>query len=548
MLELLMANTGVKPTLESLQPFIYFRYSNDYLRNLFVLNWKWSDIMGNLFEFANRNEGTEDGVRVWRSVVPFTRHNLPATPYRTLPPGQLSFSDEQAERGSGYFYMLEVFRSGYESEFTGLLTATALATRTGPGPQRMIAGGNESGFYGEVPASEFITGDDLANTIGLTAGTAQNSTVPWLKFNLEGKTLFVPEKTFRRAVTWDQIHARGAVFGDTTVRIQGDTYKVRLLKGANSDPTSTGAGHDLEKTWGSEWNRLFYPLVPNPTNTPTHSISQEGITYGEWANYTETQLNVGSNGGSGRRNWCQESNGSDRVTRGASGISYLLLASSSSAYMSPGWRPCLELVQPEDLFLGEVPASELITGSALATATGLTQGNGINSNEPWLCFKLKDGKFVYVAKKPLRHSVSWDHLHSKGVVFGSTEVTIKGRRFKVRLLKGADTDPTDAVTGWDPAGTENSEWDRLIYNVHNGVHTNSTNRIPPGHWPLYSDTDLVVHTNGGNGRRSWCQETNVNDESRRVNRGRNGVSYFHLGTSSSMTAPYGWRPVLELID
>lgn len=545
MLELLMANTGVKPTLESLQPFIYFRYSNDYLRNLFVLNWKWSDTMGNLFEFANRNEGTEDGVRVWRSVVPFTRHNLPATPHLTLPPGQLSFSDEQAERGSGYFYMLEVFRSGYESEFTGLLTATALATRTGPGPQKLIAGGHTEGFYGTVSSNDFITGDDLANSIGLTAGTAQNSTVNWLKFNLDGKTLFVPEKTIRYNLSWNHIRDRGAVYGDTTVTIQGDTYKVRLLKGAATDPISGGNNtQDPEQSWGSEWNRLFYPLVPNPINTPTHPVSQEGIRYGEWTNYTEAQLDLGSSLDS----WCQESNGTSRVRRGGTGVSRFGFSSASTVSGFYGWRPCLELVQPEDLFLGEVPASELITGSALAAATGLTQGTDINSNEPWLCFKLKDGKFVYVAKKPLRHSVTWDDLHSKGVVFGTTEVTIKGRRFKVRLLKGADTDPTPATTGWDPVGTSDSEWNRLIYNVHNGEHTRADNTTPPGHWPLYSDSDLVVHSTAGYGSYNWCQETDANNNGQRVRRGGLGVSRLVLGLSSAATVNFGWRPVLELID
>src|SRR5690606_4437313 len=80
-------------------------------------------------------------------------------------------------------------------------------------------------FLGEVPASEFITGGALASAIGLTAGTAHNTNEPWLKFVLDGKTLYVAKKTFRRSITWNQIHARGAVFGTRTVVIQGNTYK-----------------------------------------------------------------------------------------------------------------------------------------------------------------------------------------------------------------------------------------------------------------------------------------------------------------------------------
>lgn len=48
--------------------------------------------------------------------------------------------------------------------------------------------GNTFGvFLGEVPASEFITGDALAERIGLTAGTSQHSDTPWLKFLLVHK-------------------------------------------------------------------------------------------------------------------------------------------------------------------------------------------------------------------------------------------------------------------------------------------------------------------------------------------------------------------------
>lgn len=300
--------------------------------------------MGNLFKFTNRNELKEDGTRVWRSTEPFDEFSLPPTPHLVLPPGATEFTDPDAPRGSVYYYLLEVFKGVGNSQFTGPLKATALGINTGPGPQELIAGDHLSGLYGTVTANDFITGDVLANSIGLTAGTAQNSTVNWLKFNLDGKTLFIPEKTFRRTITWDQIHACGAVFGDATVSIQGDTYKVRLLKGANTDPTTTGGGHDLEKTWGSEWNRLFYPLVPNPTNTPTHPVSQEGIRYGAFANYTEDELNIGGRGGNGRYNWCQESSGSNRLTRGSSGLSYLFLTSSPGTLTAYGWRPCLELV------------------------------------------------------------------------------------------------------------------------------------------------------------------------------------------------------------
>ncbi len=211
---------------------------------------------------------------------------------------------------------------------------------------RIRYGKRKTHFLGEVAAADFITGNALASAIGLTAGTALNSNEPWLHFEIDGKTLYVAKKIFRHTVSWNHINARGAVFGTATVVIQGKTYKVRLLKGANSDPTPAGAGYDQEKTWGSEWNRLFYPLVPNTAQSaqiPTYPISGEGILFGGWANYTDAQLDI-----SNRYMWCQETNvdsAGQRVLRGIYGLSYLSFNASSVANSNYGWRPVLELVE-----------------------------------------------------------------------------------------------------------------------------------------------------------------------------------------------------------
>lgn len=214
-----------------------------------------------------------------------------------------------------------------------------------------------------------------------------------------------------------------------------------------------------------------------------------------------------------------------------------------SLLMSPSLEEPIESLE----FLGEVSASEFITGDALASAIGLTAGTAQHTNAGWLHFEL-DGKTLYVAKKPYRHSVSWNNINGRGAVFGTRTVVINGGTYKVRLLTGADVDPTPPRSSFNPVGTSDSEWDRLIYNVHNGVHTRANNMTPPGHWPLYSDTDLVVHSTGGNGSRSWCQETDANDTSRRLGRGSFGVSYFTFNGASTAARSSGWRPVLELVE
>ena len=62
---------------------------------------------------------------------------------------------------------------------------------------------------------------------------------------------------------------------------------------------------------------------------------------------------------------------------------------------------------------------------------------------------------------------------------------------------------------------------------------------------MYNDADLVVKS--GDGRASWCQEMGTST-SNRLYRGYDGVSHSKYLTSSSATAYYGWRPVLELVS
>lgn len=202
-------------------------------------------------------------------------------------------------------------------------------------------------FLGEVPVSTMITGDALANRIGLTAGIAQHSNEPWLHFELDGRTLYVAKKTYRHTISWESINSTNAVFGTRTIDINGLTYKVRLLKGANSDPYVGDViqGYDLPSTYGSEWNRLFYPLIPNPTDKPTSGISGEGIRFGSWASYTESELTMGLTGGNGRRTWCQETQGIRSIARGIAGVTEIQLIQSDAGVISRGWRPVLELVE-----------------------------------------------------------------------------------------------------------------------------------------------------------------------------------------------------------
>lgn len=147
---------------------------------------------------------------------------------------------------------------------------------SGPGNKILVAGTSTLGYFGEVAASEFITGLDLINHIGLTTGTNRPnvSTTPWLKFVYNGKFLFMPKDSLKTGISWNQIYAAGAVYGtddfglipaNTKVNqykpitfVEGDkTWRLvpRLIKATPTNPGTVVVGES------SEWNDLISRLV-----------------------------------------------------------------------------------------------------------------------------------------------------------------------------------------------------------------------------------------------------------------------------------------------
>lgn len=196
-------------------------------------------------------------------------------------------------------------------------------------------------YLGEVTAANLITGDALASLVGFTTGFSQNSDIGWLKFEIYGKTLFIAKRSLRYRISWNSLNAVNLIYGDKTILINDKTYKVRLMKGAEKDPTAWTRAQgqtDPPIVARSEWNRLFYPVHVDGPGTK------------RWASFTNTDMNIGT--GNGRVTLCQEGiaelNGQN-IGHGNSGITnlnYVLKSdgTASSTFNHYGWRPVLELV------------------------------------------------------------------------------------------------------------------------------------------------------------------------------------------------------------
>ena len=215
-----------------------------------------------------------------------------------------------------------------------------------PGPKVLRGGNLQAGFFGEVPAKDFITGDELARRIGLTAGISQYSDEPWLKFSYLGKVEFVAKKIFRHSISWNDINAADAVFGNRTININGRTFKVRLFKGKTEGKQDDQSAYEGTINHGSEWNKLMLPIHTNAPSNWAYKDNVNSTTENWGVGYTNGELMTYFNAGSGSYSWCQEcgESSSFRLYRGFLGVSSSNTAFPYKSDTDYGWRPVLELI------------------------------------------------------------------------------------------------------------------------------------------------------------------------------------------------------------
>ena len=176
-----------------------------------------------------------------------------------------------------------------------------------PGPKAIIGGTVKTGFYGETTAADLISGVDLCTKLGLTAGPLQHSDAGWLKCALEGNLMYVAKKTIRHSISWNDINAVNAVFGERTIEIDGMLFAVKLF--------ST-----------TDWDKIMYPLHKD---------------FGQWAQYTDEDLLVHNSFGNGSYSWTSTPSVANRVFRGFSGVTYSSDYPPSISNASYGFRPVL---------------------------------------------------------------------------------------------------------------------------------------------------------------------------------------------------------------
>lgn len=297
--------------------------------------------MKNTLNWVNRNTD-EDGTNVYRSnAVIESVDGL--TPVAVLPPGANSWEDTDVVQGQYYHYRLEVFKG--EQKFLGINTPVLTQVSTGPGPQAILRGDWERGFFGEVTPADFVDHSEIVLLCGLSAiGANVAGSISWIKCARKGKILMYPMTPIRTGISWRALYDKGLVFGrddngptagsigtvnqNVVIEVKGFRYQVRLMKGMpdGMDVTDSGATQGA----ATEWHDVLLSLL---TSVPPEQ------TWGNLANYTDAQLAVSSN-----PRWMQEIN-TGGTTSWYRGSNYAAAATNitntSAAYT---WQPVLELI------------------------------------------------------------------------------------------------------------------------------------------------------------------------------------------------------------
>lgn len=385
-------------------------------------------------------------------------------------------------------------------------------------------------YKGVVPSANFIGGSALSTAVGLTTGTLLNDAAGWLHFiESSGLEIYIAKKPIRKGITNEEVIAATSN-GAKEVTINGDVYLVTLPSGATVNPAGVSDG-------GGDWNRYMY----NVYTMADRQYFPAGTLH--WGDYTAAMLGVGTFRGStedGSESICLEASTSGgKITRGLNAGLYANQNEIMGAWYNPanttagwiGWRPKLikKSTIPPSPYIGELASASFISGSALATAVGLSTGTLVNNTTPWLKF-VDAGKTFYMPKMIIRTTITWTQLNTLGLILGTKTVVINGLTYKVRVMTGGAADPSNT------AGGEYNNYFLRVTNAYPGSD---------GAWAANTPTDMGWLGGTTSGEMIICKE--VSTQGGHLLRGYPGFAGVWYEPDDTAYTAYGWRPVLELV-
>ena len=220
------------------------------------------------------------------------------------------------------------------------------------GPEKIMAGDKEYGFYGEVPVEELFSGKEIVDLLFGPTSYKYNrmfSEEPWLKFNSNGKIIYKSKKPYLNDVMYEELQKSRVVHGNRNIVDRyGNRYAVRLMSGVIQDRSVAVVG--------SEWNKLILPIHENAStgNWSSPELVDKDTPNNWGVNYTNDDLYLPAGyGAKGTNQLCMEySTNGNPVTRGGNHkIEYISNTHPSYTDEYSGWSPVLELIKEDVVFL-----------------------------------------------------------------------------------------------------------------------------------------------------------------------------------------------------
>lgn len=303
------------------------------------------------------NVGVATAVRIYASTSKMADDAL-GDPIATLAGTETSYVWNPPTDNTVYYFRIAIDRGA--DSYLSPNQPYGYFTTTGPGPQQLVRGSWEAGYFGRVPSADFISQTNLLSALGFSGGSGPNADGAinhYYKFALKGKIIFVPCGSIRWSITWDQIYALGLMYGvDGTgldqhpagsnlvgvnqkkiVAIQGYNFMVRTFKGATTPttdmiPNLTNFAAIAE---GSEWDLTMGRINTNGT-LPFN-------TNALWDDNLNAPVNTGVHQGTiTQHQYGAVVNNRISVVRGPSGTCDGFVAGTPQGQITT-WNPILEL-------------------------------------------------------------------------------------------------------------------------------------------------------------------------------------------------------------
>jgi hypothetical protein len=162
-------------------------------------------------DWIDHNVGAESR-KVYRSLTKIDQGNL-GTPLVTLPGTALTYTDTTVQRGVTYHYVVTSVVGTDEAPSAEFIIA--YIPYTGPGPQTLIRGTWDYGYFGRVAMEDIFSQQELFNACGLpSSGTINNAANYWHKVVHKGKILFFANNHLASALSFANIYNAGCVYGN----------------------------------------------------------------------------------------------------------------------------------------------------------------------------------------------------------------------------------------------------------------------------------------------------------------------------------------------